>query len=47
MARADGLVEALFVLMMLGDDRAVEAAYVAGVSRWRREGPPAAVLRPC
>ncbi len=37
MARADGLVEALFVLMMLGDDRAVEATYVAGVSRWRRE----------
>ena len=37
MARADGLVEALFVLMMLGDDRAVEATYVGGVSRWRRE----------
>lgn len=37
MARADGLVEALFVLMMLGDDRAVEATYVAGVPRWRRD----------
>ena len=37
MARADGLVEALFVLMMLGDDRAVAATYVMGEARWRRE----------
>ena len=37
MARADGLVEALFVLMMLGDDRAVEVTYVAGEARWRRD----------
>jgi guanine deaminase len=36
MARAQGLVDELFVLMMLGDDRAVAATYVMGVERWRR-----------
>ena len=38
MAHAEGLVEALFVLMMLGDDRAVAATYVMGEARWRRDG---------
>jgi guanine deaminase len=47
MERAEGLVEALFVLMMLGDDRAVDATYVAGKARWRRDGPAAAALPPC
>jgi len=37
MARAQGLVDELFVLMMLGDDRAVAATYVMGVERWRRD----------
>jgi guanine deaminase len=37
MAHAEGLVEALFVLMMLGDDRAVAATYVMGEARWRRD----------
>ncbi len=36
MERAQGLVEELFVLMMLGDDRAVAATYVMGEERWRR-----------
>jgi guanine deaminase len=36
MERAEGIVEELFVLMMLGDDRAVAATYVNGVPRWRR-----------
>jgi guanine deaminase len=36
MERAEGLVEELFVLMMLGDDRAVAATYVMGEERWRR-----------
>jgi guanine deaminase len=36
MKRAEGLVDELFVLMMLGDDRAVEATFVAGEARWRR-----------
>jgi guanine deaminase len=36
MATAEGLVEELFVLMMLGDDRAVAATYVMGEPRWRR-----------
>ena len=36
-AHADSLVDALFVLMMLGDDRAVEATYVAGRARWVRD----------
>ncbi len=38
MSHAEGLVEALFVLMMLGDDRAVAATYVMGEARWRRDG---------
>ena len=38
MTHAEGLVEALFVLMMLGDDRAVAATYVMGEARWRRDG---------
>jgi guanine deaminase len=38
MSHADGLIEALFVLMMLGDDRAVAATYVMGEARWRRDG---------
>ena len=38
MAHAEGLVEALFVLMMLGDDRSVAATYVMGEARWRRGG---------
>jgi guanine deaminase len=41
MERAEGLVDELFVLMMLGDDRAVEATYVAGEARWRRAPAPA------
>jgi guanine deaminase len=36
MEHAQGLVEELFVLMMLGDDRAVAATYVMGEERWRR-----------
>ena len=36
MASAAGLVEELFVLMMLGDDRAVAATYVMGEQRSRR-----------
>lgn len=36
MERAEGLVEELFVLMMLGDDRAVAATYVNGLPLWRR-----------
>ena len=36
MARAQGLVEELFVLMMLGDDRAIAATYVMGEERYRR-----------
>jgi guanine deaminase len=38
MERAEGLVEQLFVLMMLGDDRAVEATYVAGKRSHIRAG---------
>ena len=38
MAHAEDLVEALFVLMMLGDDRAIAATYVMGIARWRRDG---------
>ncbi len=34
--RARGLVEELFLLMMLGDDRAVAATYVMGEERYRR-----------
>jgi guanine deaminase len=37
MAHAEDLIEALFVLMMLGDDRSVAATYVAGQKRWQRE----------
>ena len=37
MTHAEGLVEALFVLMMLGDDRSVAATYVMGEARWRRD----------
>jgi guanine deaminase len=37
MTHAEDLVEALFVLMMLGDDRAVAATYVMGEARWRRD----------
>jgi guanine deaminase len=36
MERAQGLIEELFVLMMLGDDRAVAATYVMGEERHRR-----------
>jgi len=36
MERARGLVEELFVLMMLGDDRAIAATYVMGEERYRR-----------
>ncbi len=41
-SRIDGLSERLFVLMMLGDDRAVAETYVHGVSAYRRgeEWPP-------
>lgn len=38
MERARGLVEELFVLMMLGDDRAVHATYVMGEPAWRAAG---------
>ena len=37
MQHCEGLVEELFVLMMLGDDRAVAATYVMGEPRWRRD----------
>ena len=37
MVHADSLVDALFVLMMLGDDRAVAATYVSGRARWQRD----------
>ncbi len=36
MESARGLVEELFVLMMLGDDRAIAATYVMGEERYRR-----------
>jgi guanine deaminase len=36
MRRCEGLTEELFVLMMLGDDRAVAATYVMGVQRHAR-----------
>jgi guanine deaminase len=36
MARAETLEERLFALMMLGDERAVAAAYVLGEAAWRR-----------
>jgi guanine deaminase len=38
MRHCEGLVEELFVLMMLGDDRAVDATYVAGELRHGRGG---------
>ena len=38
MTHAEDLVDALFVLMMLGDDRSVAATYVAGQARWRQDG---------
>ncbi len=38
MERAQGLIEELFLLMMLGDDRAVAATYVMGEERYRRAG---------
>lgn len=36
MANADGLAERLFILMMLGDDRAVAATHVLGEPAWVR-----------
>lgn len=36
MANADGLAERLFILMMLGDDRAVAATHVLGEAAWVR-----------
>ncbi len=38
MHRAEGLVEELFVLMMLGDDRSVAATYTMGERRYARPG---------
>lgn len=36
--QASSLAERLFALMMLGDDRAIEATVIAGEVRWRRGG---------
>ncbi|WP_136679940.1 guanine deaminase [Neptunomonas sp. XY-337] len=36
MANASAIEEQLFVLMMLGDDRAIEATYVSGDLAWRK-----------
>ena len=41
-ARADSLEERLFVLMMLGDDRAIAATYVLGDRVWRPATPRSA-----
>jgi len=37
MARADSTADQLFVLMMLGDDRAVHATHIMGQCRYRKE----------
>jgi len=39
MERASGLAEELFILMMMGDDRAVAQTYVMGKAKKRRTGP--------
>jgi len=45
MERAQGLVEELFVLMMLGDDRAVAATYISGERRHVRRSERRATSR--
>lgn len=45
MERAESLAEELFVLQIMGDDRAVEEVYVSGVAQKASQDPPAGVVR--
>jgi guanine deaminase len=45
MERAESLAEELFVLQIMGDDRAVEEVYVSGVAQKASQDRPAGVVR--